>query len=89
MALVIAFLLGMGNFACHRAVIGSGHPMIAQMAANRLNALRWVSLSVEFVLLVGALYAARQGGTAWVWAYGGYTLLNASAAVALISGKMG
>lgn len=84
MALVIAFLLGMGNFACHRAVIASGHPMITQMASDKLRVLRMVSLAVEFVLLVSVLYAAQQGNAAWIWAYAGYTVLNVSAAWALL-----
>jgi hypothetical protein len=84
MALILTFILGVGNFACHRAVVASGHPMLAQMAQGNVRLLRWVSLVVEFVLLVAALYAAKDGTLAWVWAYAGYTLLNASAAWALL-----
>lgn len=83
MTLVIAFLLGMGNFACHAAVLGSGHRVLVQMEAGTLRMARGASLVLEFAMLCGALYAANHGAVQWVWLYAGYTLLNIGAAWAL------
>ena len=88
MALIITFLLGMGNFACHRAVIASGHRMLAQIPPRTLRIARASSLAFEFVLLCGALFAARVGGVHWVWLYGAYFLINAVAAWSVVTRRI-
>ncbi len=88
MAVIITFLLGMGNFAWHRAVIESGHRMIGDMEPAQLQAIRWLSLSFEFLLLCGALFAARSGHTGWLWAYAGYSALNGGAAWMIVSRRI-
>jgi len=88
MALIITFLLGMGNFACHRAVIASGHRMLSEMPPRALRGARAASLALEFVLLCGALYAAEAGAVHWVWLYGGYFLVNLGAAWSIVSGRL-
>ena len=89
MALVIAFLLGIGNFACHSAVLGSGSRMLAELPPATMRVARYSSLALEFGLLCGALYAVDQGAVHWVWLYAGYSLLNAGAAWSIITGKFG
>ncbi len=88
MALIITFLLGMGNFACHRAVIESGHRMLVEMPSTTLQVARWSSLALEFGLLCGALYAASTGHVHWVWLYAGYSLINLGAAWSIVSGRI-
>jgi len=89
MALIITFLLGMGNFACHRAVIASGHRMLSEMPSTTLAVARWSSLALEFGLLCGALYAASTGQVHWVWLYAGYFLINLGAAWSIVTGRIG
>lgn len=89
MALIITFLLGMVNFACHRAVMASGHPMLREMPPTTLAAARWSSLAMEFGLLCGALYAASTGQVHWVWLYAGYTIINLGAAWSIVTGRIG
>ena len=88
MALAIAFILGIGNFAWHRAVLESKHPMVRDMTTGALQAMRVFSLVLEFVLLCGALYAARAGQSHWVWAYLAYSVINGGAAFAIVRGRV-
>lgn len=88
MALIITFLLGMGNFACHRAVIVSGHRMLSEIPPRTLRIARASSLTLEFGLLCGALYAATEGATHWVWLYAGYFLVNLGAAWSIVSRRI-
>ncbi|APE27490.1 hypothetical protein [Aurantiacibacter gangjinensis] len=85
MALVITFILGMGNFACQRAALESSNALITNMPPPIL----WMLRALEFVLLAGALYAAASGATHWLWIYAGYTLLNIGSAWAIATGRMG
>lgn len=89
MVLVITFLLGMGNFACHTAVLGSGHNAIAALSDSTLRVARVASFALEFGLLCGALYAAEMGQFHWTWLYAGYTLVNLGAAWSIVTGRLG
>ncbi|KLE34302.1 hypothetical protein [Aurantiacibacter luteus] len=88
MALVLVFLLGVGNFALHRAVMAGGAKVLGDLDPAALRAARISSLVVEFLLLCGALYAADAGQAHWLWAYAGYSLLNLAAAWLLIARKL-
>ncbi|WP_338242018.1 hypothetical protein [Aurantiacibacter hainanensis] len=88
MALIVTFLLGMGNFACHRAVIHSGNRMITDMPTRTLQAARISSLLFEFGLLCGAFYAARAGELHWIWLYAAYFAINAAAAWAVVTRRI-
>lgn len=88
MAMVLTFLLGMGNFAWHSAVMRSGHRMVQDLPQQSLKAMRFASMSLEFVLLCGALYAASIGHTHWLWAYLAYSLMNGGAAWLIVSRKI-
>ena len=88
MAKLIVFLLGIANFAAHRAVLESGHPMVAQMQAASPLFRPKVTLSVEFAVLLVAL-AMAAGGLVWgAWLYAGYTLGNAATAWALVTRRI-
>ena len=77
---VMIFVLGIANFAMHKAVLESGHPLVGQMLAlvHRLGGR--ITLAAEFVLLLGAMLLVAAGHAGWGWAYLGYTSVNALAA---------
>lgn len=75
--MVIVFVLGVANFALHKAVLESGHPMLRQMPYFGRGPGGRATLVVEFVVLLGALLLVSTGFTGWGWLYAGYTALNA------------
>ena len=88
MALVIAFVLGIGNFALHYAVLESGHPLLGR-APWYIHLLGGrISLAAEFMLLLGALLLTFNAGVTWAWVYGGYTLLNALGGWMILTGRV-
>ena len=87
MGFVLTFLLGVGNFAMHKAVLESRHPMLAQMPWMGLLGGRF-SLALEFLLLVGALLLSASGHTGWGWAYLAYSALNAVSAWLILSRRV-
>ena len=88
MGLLFVFLLGIGNFAAHKAVLQSNHPI--------LGAVPWFfhllggrfSLAVEFAMLLGALLMIASGSLAWVLYYGCYSAVNLAAAWLILSGRI-
>jgi hypothetical protein len=88
MALVIVFMLGVVNFALHRAVLDCRHPVLGHVPwqENRLGG--WVSLSVEFVMLLISMAMIDHGSVGWAWGYAGYTLANVVGAWALLRGHI-
>jgi hypothetical protein len=77
---LVIFVLGVANFAMHKAVLESGHPLVGQMPAFVHKLGGRVTLAAEFVLLLGAMLLVAAGHAGWGWAYLGYTSLNAVAA---------
>lgn len=75
MGLFLLFLLGIGNFAAHQAVLDSHHPMLARVPFFSMLGGR-LSLAVEFFLLVGAMLVVANGATGWVLLYALYTAVN-------------
>lgn len=88
LALIIIFLLGIGNFAMHRAVLESGHPLVGQMPSFLQMLGGRLSLLAEFAVLVFALLLAANGWTSFAWAYFGYSVLNGIAAWFILSGRV-
>ena len=88
MAILFTFLLGISNFALHRAVMESGHPLLGKMPwfYHQLN--RRVSLAVEFVILLASLLLVSQGAGWVAGAYFGYSLLNAISAWLILTGRI-
>ncbi len=88
MGLIFVFLFGMGNFAMHKAVLESGHPlldrvpMFFQLLGGRL------SLLVEFAMLLGAMLMVAQGSFGWALFYGIYTAVNAVSAWLIVRGRI-
>ena len=88
MVIFFVFLLGIGNFALHRAVLRSGHPALAEVAWLVEGLGGRASLLLEFVLLFVALLLAANGHPGWSWAYFAYSVLNGLAAWLILSRRM-
>jgi hypothetical protein len=88
MVLVAIFLLGMGNFALHGAVLDSGHPLLGRspwfihMLGGR------ATLWAEFLLLLAALLLAAEGWPWVIWIYLGLSALNAVAAWLILTRRV-
>jgi hypothetical protein len=88
MGVVIVFLLGMGNFAVHKAVLESDHPMLGR-APYFFHLLGGrFSLYVEFAMLLGSLLMVAQGSWGWVMFYACYSAVNAVSAWLILSGRI-
>ncbi len=88
MALLVIFLLGVGNFALHRAVIESGHPLLGISPWYRHLLGGRVTLVSEFALLLAAMLLAATGWPWLAWVYLGYSALNALGAWLILSGRV-
>ena len=88
MAVLIIFLLGIGNFAAHKAVIESRHPILAQVPWFFTLLGGRFSLLVEFAMLLGTLLMAASGATGWAWFYAAYSGMNYASAWLILSGKI-
>jgi hypothetical protein len=87
-ALLVTFLLGVGNFAAHQAVLESGHPLLGRVPWF-VHMLRGRgSLVIEFLVLLGAMLLVGTGNPGWAWAYAGYTALNGIAAWLILSRRV-
>lgn len=76
MLLTILFALGTANFAAHKAVLESGHPLLDTLPATlRADGGRF-SLLFEFLVLLAAMLLTAQGWPAAAWGYGIYSALN-------------
>lgn len=88
MALVLVFLMGIANFAMHRAVLDSGHPILAQIGWLYRSLGGRFSLVVEFALLVGTMLLVVSGGAWWAWGYALYTGMNGMSSWLILSGRV-
>ena len=76
MALIIIFGLGVGNFALHKAVLESGHPLIAQLTRRRGARGGGVMLAFEFLLLAAAMMLAAGNWPEVAFLYALYSIFN-------------
>ena len=84
----MVFLLGIANFALHRAVLESGHPLLGGLSRTPRSSLGKATLLVEFIVLFAALLLTAHGWTMIPWAYLIYSLANGLAAWLILSGKV-
>jgi len=77
MLLGILFALGTVNFAVHKAVLESDHPMLETLPQSFTANGGKLSLAIEFCVLIGAMIMADHGWPAAAWAYGIYSAINA------------
>ncbi len=88
MPVLITFLLGIGNFALHKAVMESGHPMLDQMRWFFRSGGGKFSLALEFGILLGTLLFAANGYVAAAIAYVLYSMLNSFSAWLILTHKI-
>ncbi len=88
MALAAIFLLGMGNFALHKAVIESGHPLVSQLSLDSRGIGRKLMLATEFMVLLVAMLLAANGWSGLAWAYFAYTCVNGVTAWLILRGRV-
>lgn len=86
-SLVFVFCFGIINFAVHKAVLESGHPMLRQVPWLLRPLGGRLSLVVEFVMLVGAMLMTASGAHGWAMLYALYTALNTAAAWLICSDR--
>lgn len=88
MAIFLTFLLGLGNFALHKAVLESRHPLLgtAPWFVHLLGGR--ISLATEFLLLFGALLLVAQGNPGWGLAYLAYSVVNGFAGWLILSRRV-
>ena len=84
---VLTFVLGVGNFAMHKAVLESRHPMLAQMPWFGMLGGR-LSMGIEFIVLVGALLLTVSGHPGWGLGYLAYSLLNGLAGWLIVTRRV-
>ncbi|MEM6584763.1 MAG: hypothetical protein AAF692_03320 [Pseudomonadota bacterium] len=78
--LIFITILGVINFAMHRAVLERGHPLTDQMPDYLAVLGGRLTFLAEFAVLLAALMLAANGWPDMLWAYLAYTALNAMAA---------
>ena len=88
MALAALYILGTVNFAVHKAVLESGHPMLDTLPASLRARGGRASLLFEYVVLVAAMALAANGWPAAAWGYAFYSGLNAMMAWAILTKRM-
>lgn len=88
LGLIVIFLLGIGNFALHGAVLRSGHRLLGQLPGG-IGALGGrLTLAAEFAVLLAAMLLAAHGWGGMAWAYAAYSALNAISAWLILSGRI-
>jgi hypothetical protein len=87
-ALIVIFVLGIGNFAMHKAVLESGHPLLGRMPwfVHMLGGR--ITLVTEFLVLLAAMLLVWEGWPVLVWAYLAYSLLNAFSAWLILTNRL-
>lgn len=88
MGLILAFLCGVLNFAMHKAVIESHHPLLRQMPWMFHAGGRGVGFVIEFVMLTGSMLMIASGSTGWALGYLVYSLVNSLAAWLILSNRI-
>ena len=85
---VVVFCLGVCNFAAHRAVLESGHPVLTHVPWLAHPVAGRLSLLLEFAVLVAALVMASGGSAGWIWIYLVYTATNLIGAWLIAGGRI-
>ena len=88
MGLIVIFLLGIGNFAVHKAVLESRHPLLGRVPFFFHLLGGRFSLLIEFAMLLGAMLMVAQGSFGWALFYGCYTAVNVLSAWLITSGRI-
>ena len=88
LGILVTFLLGIGNFALHKAVMRSGHPLLGRMPWFYHALGGNFSLVVEFLMLLAALLFVSQNSFAAAVAYVIYSMLNSFSAWLILTRRL-
>ncbi len=88
MSLIVLFVLGIGNFAVHKAVLESGHEMLDALPSFYRSGGGRIPLWFEFGVLLVAMLLAVNGWAGMAIAYGVYSLLNFGTAWLVLTERM-
>ena len=88
MILGLLFLLGVINFALHRAVVESDHPMLDALPQFYRAGGGRISLAFEFLVLLAAMLLAGNGWPGAIWAYVIYSAVNVLTGWLVLSGRI-
>lgn len=80
MVILVTFLLGIANFAMHKAVLVRFSALYEPLQGAPAAIGGRISLVAEFAVLLVALALVANGYQGWGWAYLGYSLFNGAAA---------
>jgi len=86
--LIIAFFCGIANFALHKAVMESDHPMLRQIPWLREMLGGRASFALEFLILLGAMALVAEGSLFWALAYFAYSLFNGFSAWLILTNRI-
>lgn len=87
MGLILCFLFGIINFACHSAVMKSGHPFVEDTKLYFGQHIgKYAGYSFEFIILLGAL--VYNESFFFVIIYLIYTAMNMTSAYLLLNNKI-
>lgn len=88
MIVIFCFLMGIANFAMHKAVAESGHPFVEDTKRYFGKHFgRYSSYGIELLMLIGAMLFAQEGSLIIVFIYWAYTGMNGLATWLLLSGR--
>jgi hypothetical protein len=88
MMIMVLFALGVANFAMHKAVLESGHPIVARTFAYFGMMNGRFGLVLEFVALLGAMLMVDAGMAGWAWAYMIYSFFNTLSAWFILTDRL-
>jgi len=88
MILGLLFILGIANFALHKAVLESGHAMLDALPRFYRSAGGRVSLLFEFLVLLAAMLLWSGGWLGAIWAYVVYSAVNFFSGWLVLSGRI-
>ena len=88
MAILMLFVLGVANFAMHKAVLESGHPLVTRTAHYFGLLGGQLGFAMEFIALLGTMLMVDAGMTGWAWVYLIYSLFNGLSAWLILSGRL-
>ncbi len=88
MAIALIFLLGIANFAIHKAVLESRHPLLGQMPLFFGLAGGRLTLLVEYAVLLGTMVMVSGGAADWGWGYAAYTAASGISAWLILSRRV-
>jgi hypothetical protein len=88
MLVLFCFLMGIANFAMHKAVAQSGHPFVEDTKRYfGKHFSPYASYGIELLLLIAAMAFAQSGSQWAALLYWGYTGFNGVATWLLLTGR--